>query len=585
MKNKKFYILNKFLATITLVMVLFPCLNLNNFVYAAPAALDEAIDGMPLSLFDDDSPVHIHEDVKPAPGDPVEIPKPSEDDSNGPAKPEKKEEEIEWKHFYEVHPVRAEGEVTEEVEFYTSSSSLEETGSPTSYIPVSGVKVTADGDSFTDESGEYEPIEGPFEGNIEFYYGDITDTPNDGKTSLVSMLSHNGFDYDATLSSTSYNNMSKSITEREIIASSRGAVQLFFLIDCSKSMLVDDEVTGKSKFDYCIESTKLLIHELLSIGGNIYIGIVSYADEAYLTAGITDNEEHLMERIDVLVQECEDFKYASGSTNLNLAIEKAMKHFYIDKSDPDYLDNCIRNIVIVSDGVPTAYDDHLVTAVNTPQKNKEEFKAIIDLTLESLNNLQQNEKINFMSLVAQSASDPESLKQVISLLYSYVGEFIASTNAEELAGQIESKILPWIEEIKKENPNIQEYNSKTTINGQKDSIRQKVLEDNFSGVFAYNRDKEKTNKTDINLSDNSIIACSNTVIFSAIDKLNELQSKTNKTIYSLNDIDTCIASLPDKDKVKFTDDEIKFLKEQIKLLSDRTYMKITSSKITLEERK
>ena len=118
---------------------------------------------------------------------------------------------------------------------------------------------------------------------------------------------------------------------------------------CEGKIIIDG--TEKTRLEASIDAARVLIHDLLDEGDNIYIGIIAFAGQCFRAASLTKNEDYLNESLDLILSYTEETWY--GWTDITEALQKAYDSFYIDESDPDYLEHCNRNIVLISDGIPT----------------------------------------------------------------------------------------------------------------------------------------------------------------------------------------------------------------------------------------
>ena len=364
--------------------------------------------------------------------------------------------------------------------------------------PVPGVLVgTTTSSNFktiTDKNGFYKMDLSAGNYKVNFKYGDLAALDSrysslNSELTIGDIMKYNGHDYSVSdfSEATIYD---YSVIRREIIDSGKGASQVFLLIDASYSMKHTNVSIGgvvKTKLQHAIDSAKVLISDLLAEGDNIYIGIVAYAGNCYRAAGLTKDEAFLMDILDDIPNK-PDNTWAGG-TDIKQALIKAEQSFYIDESDPDYLDHCNRSIVIVSDGIPTSvngpeppYGDFIYIG----QDPTEAFNVLINRvgpqTREEIEKLKNDEKINIMTLISDT-NDPDEVEFLNSVYDGCVDLFKIAEDEEDLARIIKEDIKEWIidqlEEVTVFNNNSQ------VITGAEDSDRREEVDNLFNYKFFY----------------------------------------------------------------------------------------------------
>ena len=222
---------------------------------------------------------------------------------------------------------------------------------PNANIGVGNVMVLVDGvvRTTTGPDGSYS-LNGlaPGSHNLQFIYGKIDGNPD--ATTVANkrnILKYNGHDYITlqapsgadTVNSTTIHTM----TEREIIESGSGVEQVYLLVDCSDSVRTTKMMVNgveRYRFEVIIESTKKLVDSLIDSGDNIYIGLIFYSGTCYRAQGLTNDANVLKAHLDTILNN----GWRTGGTNLKSALQKAEDSFLSDEN---------KNIIIISDGVPT----------------------------------------------------------------------------------------------------------------------------------------------------------------------------------------------------------------------------------------
>lgn len=343
--------------------------------------------------------------------------------------------------------------------------------------PVPGVKFSAgDASAITGEDGSYSLYPSPGEYDLEIKYGDITEA---GGADVSDVLKYNGYDYMVSKApSDDVYDASINIIREEIISSKKGAAQVFILLDCSYSMrttyvMVDG--VRKTRVQNAVDSSKVLISELLDGANNVYIGIVAFAGNCFRAASLSKDKDFLYETLDSLPILPENAW--AGGTNIVYAFEKAMESFYYDESNPNYKDEVNRNIVLVSDGIPTAdktnrlYADDDEDFAETLLRNE-----IGPNTREEVVSCME-EGVNVMTLITESEYEEE--KTFVESIYQDVVTYYRTVkNEQELAEAIKKDIKEWIEDHIEE---ITEYTPiERHIRGKEDEDRRELVDSYFN---------------------------------------------------------------------------------------------------------
>lgn len=350
--------------------------------------------------------------------------------------------------------------------------------------PVAGVQFKAgDAEDFSAADGSYELYPSPGEYELDMKYGDLKES---GDTDPEDVLKYNGYDYYvAKTPSDHVVDGELSIIREEVIRSKKGAAQVFIVLDCSYSMrhtyvMVDG--ARKTRLQNAIDASKTLIEELLAEGDNIYIGIVAFAGNNFRAASINKDKDFLFATLDSIPRLPEDSW--AGGTNIVSAFDKAISSFYVDKSNPNYFDDVNRNIVLVSDGIPTADGETRLYA-----DDSEEFAEYLMLNFigpSTRKKMQDTlaEKINVMTLITKSEYEDEAA-YADSIFQGAVTNYDVVNNEQELADAIRKDIKEWIqshiEEITEFTPF--EY----IITGKEDPERRALVDSYFNQKpFYYN---------------------------------------------------------------------------------------------------
>jgi len=274
--------------------------------------------------------------------------------------------------------------------------------------PVAGVQFKAgDAEDFSAADGSYELYPSPGEYELDMKYGDVKES---GNTDPEDVLKYNGYDYYvAKTPSDHVVDGELSIIREEVIRSKKGAAQVFIVLDCSYSMrhtyvMVDG--ARKTRLQNAIDASKTLIEELLAEGDNIYIGIVAFAGNNFRAASINKDKDFLFATLDSIPRLPEDSW--AGGTNIVSAFDKAISSFYVDKSNPNYFDDVNRNIVLVSDGIPT--DDGETRLYADDSEEFAEYLMLNFIGPSTRKKMQDTlaEKINVMTLITKSEYEDEA---------------------------------------------------------------------------------------------------------------------------------------------------------------------------------
>ena len=300
----------------------------------------------------------------------------------------------------------------------------------------------------TDSEGKFKFEPAPGNYFISFECANVEKSKTlDSSLKIADILKYNGQDYiidkiSGSVGDIAYDTLN--VTEHEIIQSKRGATQVYLLIDMSVSMFEGTTVingTEKNKLDASIDAAKVLIHGLLSEGKNIYIGIIVYAGDCYRAASLTKDELYLYDKLEEAKKIYDEMKY--GYTDFTVALDKAYNSFYINESDPDFLEHTNRSIVLITDGVPTKagsdsfYDDDseeyihdlLINKVGPATKNKlEEIK---------------NAGVHIMSLISPE-TDSETVSYIESIFKDIVDVYAMASDDQDLINRIKKDVKEFI---------------------------------------------------------------------------------------------------------------------------------------------
>lgn len=321
--------------------------------------------------------------------------------------------------------------------------------------------------------------------NLRFIYGNLDISASEANSSSTitvgNVLYYNGYDYIVT--ETPFLNKID-IIEEEIIRSGKSAAQVYLLIDASESMR-DNMVTiggvTQRRLDTAVDSAKVLTQRLLAEGDNIYIGVVVFAGTCYRACSLTKNVDILLDCLEEIKSIPDDC--LAGNTNIVRALEKADNSFYIDETDPDYKENSNRNIIMVTDGIPTA------DGISDPVYNNEpDYQTLNKLyhhigpnTRSELTSL-LNDDINIMTLICPGLEQEEL--DFMNTIYeegSSVDILKVAEDDSELIDTIKNQVYEWIMSSIHDIVTIRDVE----ISGYEDPTRRAIVDKNFDSVMYY----------------------------------------------------------------------------------------------------
>ncbi len=352
-------------------------------------------------------------------------------------------------------------------------------------VPGAIVEATDGSEVITPKSGHYHLTPSPGEQTVNVTYGDVS-VVDETEFTVSDILTYNGYDYYVpSVIKNHYTLIKKSVIKEEIINSREGAAQVFLLMDASISMrntIINVNGTSMTKLQYAVNSAKILVHDLLEDGDNIYLGIVVYAGTNYRAASLTKDEAYLMKILDE-VAAIHDGCLA-GCTNIVDALDKAEKSFYYDESDPDYLEHCNRNIVLLTDGVPSSDGTTCVYCDESEAETLYKLYNIIGPNTRKKVRQVQNEGIKIMSLFTHT-DDQEEI-DFINTIFDTVDYFKMASDEVDLAELIKNDIKKWITEQLREIDYFMPEDR--TIEGYEDSERREQVDGYFDNFFYNNVD-------------------------------------------------------------------------------------------------
>jgi len=292
----------------------------------------------------------------------------------------------------------------------------------------------------TDEDGYYS-----FSGigvgnyNLRFYYGlvnaekylpnanlgeyilPVRRTLNDSVSpgEIKDIVKYNAQDYEAVIVGNSFN--SRDYFSRKIIESEKAYSQVFILIDCSPSVQQNNEKVFKLEMEAAREAINNLLPDDAE-NDNIAIGIVGFFNDIEVLKELTNHKQDLLDCLDNIaleagflkddvsqeVEEVNNFinwETEPYGTNIGLALEKTKELFITDEN---FKENSNRNIILLSDGYPTAHK-------TVGQLYKEDDDATLDaayekITAETQNDIKEiiDDGINLIPIVAEPEDENSS---------------------------------------------------------------------------------------------------------------------------------------------------------------------------------
>ncbi len=340
----------------------------------------------------------------------------------------------------------------------------------------------------SDEEGKFsfKPPVGTYSVNME--YGNAKAALEiDSSLNISDILKYNGHDYVVSQISGTENKPELSVTRHEIIQSKKGASQVYILLDMSISMTSEKVIVNgveKTKLQASVDAAKTLIHNLLSEGKNIYVGLIVYAGECYRAASLTKDELYLYEKLDEVINMTESTWY--GYTDFTAALDKAVDSFYIDDSDPDYLKHCNRNIVFITDGIPTKQGGNAYYSDDSEEHILHMLKDIIGPNTRKRLEEVVAEGINVMSLISPE-TDTETVEYIESIFKGAVTSYEMAKDEQDLLNRIKNSIQDFIIRTLEEG-NIEYTDQDQAFIGYEDPVRREQVTNNYDNIFYYNHE-------------------------------------------------------------------------------------------------
>ena len=350
----------------------------------------------------------------------------------------------------------------------------------------------------TDDSGAYSfrPSQaGTY--STEFYYGIYQGSK--------SSLNYNGHDYIAVKTPTEQQTIN--VTKEEVIASGKGAAQVYLAIDCSISMrntIVNIDGQEQTRLQVAVDAAKKLQEALINSGDNVYVGLIFFSGTNYRAVSLTKDKESL----NAALSDIESNDWWTSNTDIGGALDKAYDSFYNnDKEDSN------RYIAIISDGIPTKIGGTEVYSDETDEEilNKL-YNVIAPQTKEKVKEIAEK-GVKILSLFTKS--DDEEENALVEATFKNVSDWYANIrDGEEMQWFISKGIK---EEI-----------LDTTLS--KEYVTEEVSK---SHILAGYEDPERREEVDKLFEPNgNKLYYENTKMFQAIDEqygtefANELSNKT-----------------------------------------------------------
>lgn len=371
-------------------------------------------------------------------------------------------------------------------------SEIEEDGEiPYERIGVGNVMILVDGALYgiSNADGSYS-IDGIPAGdhNLQFVYGKLDGNP--GATSVENkrnILKYNGHDYitlEAPSGSDTVNTTTiHTMVEKEIVESGKGVEQVYLVVDCSDSVRTTNmTINGieMTRFQAIIKATKKLVDSLLNSGENIYIGLVFFSGTCYRAQGLTNNADVLKGHLDTILRN----GWRTGGTNLKSALQKAEDSFLSDEN---------KNIIIVSDGVPTTDGNTAAYSDDSDKEIYDKLEVIKGTTRAKLRELRDHNVTTRAIYI--DTSDAEE-KAFIERIFKgepgdsdndYVKDFLPIENGASFVRELEKTIPQEIISTTEERT----YQSTTRIEkGVENAARRAVVDSNYKKL---NGDGTQTN--------------------------------------------------------------------------------------------
>ncbi|MBR6504197.1 MAG: hypothetical protein IKT41_00495 [Clostridia bacterium] len=295
--------------------------------------------------------------------------------------------------------------------------------------------------------------------NLSEYILPVTRTLNDNVSyeEIKNIIKYNAQDYQAVIAGNSFN--SRDYFTRKIIESEKAYSQVYILIDCSPSVQQNNEKVFKLEMEAAREAINNLLPDD-SENDNIAIGIVGFFNDIEVLKELTNYKQDLLDCLDNIILEAgyleEDVSHEVEEvnnfinwdtepygTNIGLALEKTKKLFITDEN---YRENSNRNIILLSDGYPTAHK-------TVEQLYQEDDEATLDsayerITAETQNDLKAtiDDGINLIPIIAE----PEDITSTDYDEYArtYIDWTFKDNNTQEYLGYYKEISLTHEQEYK-----------------------------------------------------------------------------------------------------------------------------------------
>lgn len=403
-------------------------------------------------------------------------------------------------HVYEESPIEDDEKPKIESDAQKRELAIDDEGTLKEKVAnVKGVYVSLKDDdssnhTVTKGDGSYK-FEGitPGEYHLSFIYGSLEKSIPSSDATIYDVLKYNGYDYSASKITTNsgevpdydYNAIRKELEMSRCLAS-----QVFILIDMSQSMTSDD-----TKFKLAMDSARTLVNSLIEGSDNIYVGIIGYSGNSWRIAGLTKDKEYLKKQLDILEGTRNQANTWLVNTDIVRALTKAQRSFYEgdpDEEEDDFDDDpSNRNIILISDGVPTADFENDLQIFQEGDESYDEtttkLNKIVDNTKAKLQDLTEEDNVNVMALISPTSDSTE--KTLLDRIYKDVNlTYSIAESAQDLANKIKKDSKQWVIDHLQEGTS-ENYGGKDcleSIEGLEDANRRAKVDENFEGTFYYN---------------------------------------------------------------------------------------------------
>lgn len=421
--------------------------------------------------------------TKPKASTPPDAPKTT---PSAPAKPAKTRREVTIEYYTTIS-----GNAYEDLGFVKSNNTNTSTNTveddKQKLGPISGITVNlldSEGNvvdtQITDDTGAYcfKPEEaGTY--STEFYYGVFYD--NMSVDQIRKALYYNGHDYIAVKTPTEEETIN--VTKEEIIASGKGAAQVYLAIDCSYSMrdtMVNIDGQEYTRLHVAVDAAKKLQEALINSGDNVYVGLIFFSGTNYRAVSLTKDKESL----NAALTEIEQNGWWTSNTDIGGALDKAYDSFYNnDEEDSN------RYIAIISDGIPTKIGG---TEVYSDESDEEIlsklYNVIAPQTKEKVKEIAEK-GVKILSLFTKS--DDEEENALVESTFKDVSDWYANIrDGEEMQWFISKGIKEEILDTTLTKEYVTEEVSKTYIlAGYEDPERRKEVDELFNDKLNYKNTK------------------------------------------------------------------------------------------------